>query len=119
MTAEIWTCDPASYHSDQANSISHSDLEVFRESPRLYQGRFITGECPREATAALELGTLIHAVVLEPENAAYAIIPPEALNADGHRKGAAWKQFAAANEGKLLLKPDEFQPVDAMLAEIH
>jgi hypothetical protein len=54
------------YHADQA--IGASMLEDFRESRRLYEGRYITKTIPpREPSAAMEMGTWIHARILEPD----------------------------------------------------
>ena len=49
----------------------------------------------------------------------FRIIPPDALNGDGHRKGAEWKAFAAMNTGKYLFKESEFFPIAEMLASIR
>ena len=105
------------YHRDHSR-VSHSMLEVFRESPRLYYRRFVTREYPSERTDAMDFGTAAHAMLLE-DRRVFVPIPRDALNADGHRKGAAWKQFAAENDGKILLTPDQQATLEAMVAELR
>lgn len=105
------------YHRDHSR-VSHSMLEVFRESPRLYCGRFVTREYPSERTDAMDFGTATHAMLLE-DRRVFVPIPRDALNADGHRKGSAWKQFAAENEGKILLTPDQQTTLECMVAELR
>jgi hypothetical protein len=39
------------------------------------------------------------------------IIPEHVLNGDGHRKGAPWKQWAALNDDKILLKESECEEI--------
>lgn len=120
MSAEVWTVPDDSYHADQANSISHSDLEVFRCSPRLYQGRFLTGEFKRESTKALEFGDIFHEIILAPQlTQRYCIIPSTVLNDQGHRKGKAWLDYQAANDGKYLFKDSEFLPAEKLIANIR
>lgn len=117
--AELWNCDINEYHADGINSVSHSELDTFIEDPALYHGRYITGIYPREATKALEFGQVFHAVLLgQPLDDFFTLIPEDALNADGHRKGAAWKEFAAEHSGKVLLKDSEFQPIDEMYRKL-
>lgn len=105
------------YHADYSR-VSHSMLETFRESPRLYYGRYVTREYPSERTDAMDFGTAAHAMLLE-DRRVFVPIPRDALNGDGHRKGAAWKQFAAENEGKILLTPDQQATLEAMVAELR
>lgn len=96
------------YHGHPA--VSRSMLVTFRKSRRLFYKRHILRETPDEPeTGAMIKGTAGHACILEgkPLDSCYTLIPPEALNKDGHKKGAAWKDFAAAHAGEPLLKQDE------------
>jgi hypothetical protein len=69
MTTEAkayhWPCGAAEYHAE-TESVSRSQLEVFLESPELYHAMFVTGEVRKEATAAMDFGTVFHDVVLGP-----------------------------------------------------
>lgn len=113
-----WKCTSEEYHADSANSVSHSELECFAQSPRLYEGRYLTGEFPREESAALDLGTVLHAEILE-DKRKHEIIPESVLSASGARQGNAWKDFANANVGKILLKASEYEPVLRMRESIE
>lgn len=46
---------------------SHSRIEMFRKNPVLYKKTYIDKETKRETTAAMALGSLLHARLLEPE----------------------------------------------------
>lgn len=64
----------------------------------------------------MDLGTVGHAAILEPHviEGVCLEIPATALNADGHKKGAAWKEFAEEHSKRILLKPDEMKVVRGM-----
>lgn len=112
--AEAWACTNTEYHADSANSLSHTEADCFDVSPRLYHGRHLTGEFPRDTSAALDLGTIFHAEALG-EPPPYVLIPERVLSASGARSGANWKAFQLAHPGKILVKPDEIAPVQLML----
>ena len=116
--ASRWECTSEEYHADSANSVSHSELECFAQSPRLYEGRYLTGEFPREESAALDLGIVLHAELLE-DKRKHELIPDSVLSASGARQGNAWKDFANANVGKILLKASEYEPVLRMRESIE
>lgn len=63
----LWSCTNEAYHVD-ASAVSHSDLEMFRESIPLYHETRITGTIERGAASpGMKLGTTFHALVLQPE----------------------------------------------------
>lgn len=58
---------------------------------------------PDEPTEAMKLGTLLHALVLEPET-----FPDRVAVWDGGDfRGGAYTEFAAANKGRLIIKPKQ------------
>lgn len=116
-TAELIDQPAHEYHADTMR-VSHSMLKVFHESPRLYHGRFVTGEYPAQSSDALDFGTAAHAMLLE-DRSVYVPIPRDVLNADGHKKGKAWTDFAKENTGKILLTADQQSTLNAMVAEIR
>lgn len=118
-TAARWNVTRQQYHADR-ECLSNSALGDFLKSPALYHGRHITGIYPREKSTAFDTGTVAHQLILEPDaDLSYAIIPRDALNSDGHRKGAAWKAFESENVGKVLLKSDEFEPIGRMVRSVR
>jgi hypothetical protein len=105
---------PAHEYHSYFSRVSHSMLEVFRESRRLYEGRFITKKFPHDSSPKMDFGKAAHALTLE-SSVIYVRIPRAVLNADGHKKGAAWKEFEAAHAGQILLKPSEVDDLQHMV----
>ena len=97
---------PASEYYSTPGIWGKSTLEEFRNSPQLFWHRYIERDLPMKAqTAAMKLGNDYDRFLLEHESAIE--IPPTALSKSGSKAGGAWKEFAAENAGKLLLKPQE------------
>lgn len=101
------------YHADHFRT-SNSMLSVFRQSRRLFEGQYVTGEFPRETSDTMDFGKAAHALTLE-SSVIYVRIPHAVLNADGHKKGKAWKEFEAAHPGQILLKPSEVDDLQRMV----
>lgn len=118
MTAELWTVAVADYYADQRQSVSHSDLEVFRESPRLYEGQFLTGEWPAEETDDMVFGRVFHGLCLEDVIGA-VLIPREVLSASGQKRGKAWDEFEAAHAGKVLMTAAQLEQMAWMRGAIE
>jgi len=86
------------YHADHG-AVSHSMLEVFSRSPRLFQGRFVTQTIePDPPTPELLLGSVVHTCVLEPERLEEDYVICEAKT----RAGKLWDAAAqdAASSGR-------------------
>jgi hypothetical protein len=99
------------YHSHPA--ISRSDLVLFAKSRRRFEHKKIKGlDVDPEDTEALRVGTGTHAIALKDMLTLETIknIPKSVLNADGHKKGKAWTDFAESIEGdgNTWLKQDEW-----------
>lgn len=120
QSARHWPCSNAEYHAD-TKSISHSALEVFRESPELYYGRYLDGRWPYPRSAAMDLGTVVHTVLLEgkPLDDVASMIPCFALSKDGEKRGKCWTDFKAEHEGEILLKQDEWHAVNFMVQAVR
>jgi exodeoxyribonuclease VIII len=88
------------------DAVNFSTLKYMQKSPLHYRHAL---ESPRTATTPMRLGTAAHTAVLEPARfiTDYAVFEPEEGKAP--RRGTkAWDTFAAANDGKELLKQPEF-----------
>lgn len=110
------------YRGDAANSVSNSEKEAFRRSPELYRATFLTKTVRSQRSPALDFGGGLHQSVLLPgEASSVAVIPPECLTAAGARstRGAAWKEFEAANVGRHLLTESEASQLHAMSAALR
>jgi hypothetical protein len=99
-------------------------LKVFIESRREYEARFITQTIPPpDATDSMRLGSLAHAMLLEPrELENFAVIPDDVLAVDKNgvksRKGKLWEAFVEHNAGKTLLKAEEFAAAMRMIEAV-
>lgn len=121
------------YHA--CGAISKSKIDVFRDSPRLFQMRFITGEIPPEKTEALLIGGAVDCLALEgPEAFAKRFVTepegapkypskaqfnakkpsPETLNAI-----AFWTAFDEANKGKETLNAKQWALVKRCADALH
>ena len=79
----------------RSTGVSQSELKTLAESPRKYEAEYILKTLKREQTDAMRFGSLVHCLVLEPEDFEdhFVVIPPEALASNGHRRGKAWDEF--------------------------
>jgi exodeoxyribonuclease VIII len=97
-------------------------LEVFRESPARYHGRFITGTLPAPGpTPAMEFGTLFHLYFLERFrfHAECALIPrlaPDGKKWDrrGKEHKEFWAQWEASINGRQQVDETTFELLRAM-----
>lgn len=96
------------YHADYSR-VSNSMLSVFRQSRRRYFERFVAQTMPAtEPTAAMRLGSLVHALVLEPDSVSqYATAP----NVDRRTKAGKeeYAAFLAESASKTVVDADDWQ----------
>jgi hypothetical protein len=112
MTAAALNLAPGLYRRgtiDYASidAVNFSTLKYMAKSPLHYRHAL---DNPKPSTTPMRLGTAAHTAVLEPSRfiTDYAVFEPEEGKAP--RRGTkAWEAFAAANDGKELLKQAEFE----------
>ncbi len=104
----------AEYHADPA--ISKSDLDLINRSPAYYK---YVKENPREQTAAMLLGSVVHKLVLEPDifAAEYAVCPAT------DRRTKAGKEIYQAfidglHEGVEVITEDVYKTAQAMAESV-
>lgn len=85
--------------------LSYSKLKVFCESPRLYEATFIHRTRKAKQSASTELGTLIHAGLLEDNIDDVCVVLPDTIKKRDPRV-AAFREFAAQHEGKMIVSED-------------
>lgn len=72
---------------------------------------------PREASAAMDLGSLVHALVLDPAEADRFICQPPEIKV---RRGKKWDAFVEENAGRTIVKAGDWEKAkrmrDALLA---
>ena len=85
------------YHSCRTH-VSRGMLADLAKRPRLFEGRYITGEIPStEPTAAMQIGTAIHALALEGRDTLVSC-PAEYLASNGAMSTKAAKDWKAQVE---------------------
>jgi len=88
-------------------AVNFSSLKEILTSPRRYRHRL---KSPRPSTKNMRLGTAAHTAVLEPER----FMIDYALFSGKRRAGKKWKEFQAANDGKQIIKTDEYKTAIAI-----
>lgn len=128
MTAT--TCEAHDLPNDEYHKmpcISSSKLEKFRQSRRVYEALYVTHTlAPKPPTDAMELGTLVHLLVLERDkfNECVAVRPATApdgsawnLRKPTHRE---WRnEWERSCEGKLTPDGDTLATALAMAEAVH
>ena len=99
---------PAEYLAD--SGINISTLKHMRDSAAHY----LAALARNKASRTMDLGTVTHAAILEPEKLAALT----ALWTGGRKSGKAWDAFEAENVGRLILKPEDFDKVNGMVAAV-
>ena len=107
----LWDCSIQEYHSDR-QWLSHSALELFRKSPRLYRNWY-RGEWEREKTPEFRLGSALHAMLLEPDSFydRFKAIDCASRNSNTYKE-------AAIGETREILLRHEFGNVIKMASEV-
>lgn len=92
------------YHACK-DAVSNSGLGDIMQSPFHYYARHLDPDRPAPAEKAGQLeGTLAHCAILEPEEFSKRFV----VGPDVSRATKAWKEFEAANEGLVCIKPDQY-----------
>ncbi len=107
----LWDCSIEEYHADR-QWLSHSALELFRKSPRLYKMWF-DGDWFREQTKEFLIGSALHAMVLEPETFCERF---EMIDCTS-RNSKMYKSIDASTDLEVLLR-SEFELVQKMASAI-
>lgn len=100
-------------------AISQSELKDLAKSPRYYEAKHVLKTIQSESTRSQEIGTLVHAAILE-DNKLWnlmAIPPREVLASNGHRRGGAYDNWKALQNGKIIITEDELQMIDSIVVQ--
>lgn len=97
------TMGNAEYHRTEA--VGKSDLDLIAKSPAHYRFAKDHPEL-RTETPSMTKGTLVHALVLEPEKVRdWYVVMPEHIK---QRRGKDWEAFKASAGDRNILKADEY-----------
>lgn len=112
-----WSSEDYHKSPDTGNSM----LKTFRESRRLFEGKHITKTIPPSKSKSTDIGTVAHSAILEPHKLTTVCleIPNKVLSKSGSRAGNNWKDFAADNAERILLKADDMRTVKAMFESVY
>lgn len=122
QTASIFAEPAEAYHSRTEHS--RGMLYDFHNRPRIFEGRYITRTIPQKsATRTMDLGTLVHAAILEPHriDELYVTIPTDVLASNGAVSTKAAKEFIANAEasGQIAIKAEQFGVISAMAESVN
>lgn len=108
------------YH--EAPAVSVSKMKVFRHSPALYQGRFVSGTIEKpEATPALLFGSAVGALVLEGRavyDSQYYVVP-KGIGRQKVEHKAIRAQLAMENPGKMELSFEDAEKIETINRKVH
>lgn len=91
--------------------LSYSSLKQLLETPRHFYNYFTQ---PRKESEAMQLGTLVHCLVLEPaqfENRYFVADKPDQRTKVGK---AEWAEILAANDEKIVIPTETFNQAETM-----
>lgn len=97
--------------------ISYSGLKHLARSPAHYRHWF---DAPEETTPAKLLGSLVHSIVLEPDQTEHRYCVALEVDKKSKANKAAWAEFEAENAGKIVVTQKQYDDArfmrDAILA---
>jgi hypothetical protein len=100
------------YHSHPA--LSSSQLKLALSNIELFKKSVIDKAIPSKASAAMQMGTLFHEMVLEPE-----VFEPVIYPGKVDRRKKEYKDWAEEHEGDVILSQDQMDTLDQMYVSLH
>lgn len=107
----------AEYHAHGA--VSNSKLKLFADSRRMYRAIYVDKSQPFKVTEAMQLGSLVHCMVFEPDLLAkiYAVAPKcDRRTTIGK---AAWADFVASSSGLEVIDEAMWDQAKAITAALQ
>ena len=109
----IWNVTDHEYHADREH-VSRSALEIFRQSPKLYQ-KWKNHEWESPQTASQRLGAAFHCNLLQPE-----IFSQEYMKTEfSDRRTKKYKEFALQHLNVTLLTTSEILKLRKMMNSVE
>lgn len=99
------------YHADTSR-VSKSGLDLLARSPRHYWQKYLDpAREPETRTPALIIGSATHSAILEPDLFENEYCRGIKVNKATNAGKADWTAFLAANEGKEVLAPEDYDRI--------
>lgn len=113
-----WDCTNEQYHAD-ASHLNASALKLFRRSPAKYHRRYVQGLDQKQPTDSMVLGSLVHALVLEPSSvdSLFAVAPKCDRRTTVGK--AQWAEFVIWSAGKQAVAEDVFATAQNIAAAVR
>lgn len=95
--------DNEDYHAD-TEFLSSSSLKLMNKCPREFYKRYIKGEeVENLSSAAMQFGTLVHSIILEPDlfDTEYAVYE------GGVKRGKEYEAFKEVNQDKIIISQSQ------------
>lgn len=92
------------------NVVRYSELSRMSSSPAHFRAAY---EFPREPSAQMRRGTLVHSLILDGPTANDIVV------FDGERGAKGWKAFREAHEGKFIVTADELADARFIAAKVR
>lgn len=114
-TGILWLCSADEYHASLSED-SHSSLQTFRVSVERYAAERVYRTLEREPpTPAMQLGSLLHCMVLEPESLeSRYVVRPDGIDRRTKAGKEQWERFEATANGKTIVTADDINLASAM-----
>jgi exodeoxyribonuclease VIII len=95
---------------DDVSWVSNSMLGDLKKSPRMFQKRYVTREIGARESAAFDLGSLTHAIALEPSTVPLRfVIKPEGIDRRTKAGKEAWEAFVQSSGDRKVIDNDTFK----------
>lgn len=114
-TSLLWSCSSEEYHASLSED-SHSSLQTFRQSVERYAAERVFCTMYREPpTPAMQLGSLLHCMVLEQESLeSRYVVKPDGIDRRTKAGKEQWERFEATANGKTIIMADDLNLASAM-----
>lgn len=111
------TIAESDYHADRT-AVSKSWLDKIERSPAHLKA-YLDGTAANETTPAMALGSLTHAMILEPERFSSDFVMCPRLDKRTKAGKEAWVEFEDANTGKIVVPEKDWLQAEAMRDAVY
>ena len=99
--------------------LSHSRIELYRKNPVFYKKQYIDKVVNRESTPAMALGSLVHAMILEPESVEENFKLSPTVDKRTKAGKEEWDQFLKSIGDAVVITRDDVAMANRMISAIQ